>query len=99
MRIERIACLTAAAIIVLAGCAQSRWVKDGTAESIAQHDASQCDFEARARASRVETASVNRNADDPFNTSGHRDIGHAVTEMNLAAQCMRAKGYTLVPTR
>ena len=83
---------------LLAGCAaQTKWVKPGASEQDLQRDKNQCVYDATAAASGYGSGSISveRNAAiaDGF-SEGWTRTGR---QMELAARCMRARGWALVP--
>ena len=82
---------TILAVLSLCGCAKKQWYKDGVTLSEMQRDFRECQYDAK------------KYSFVPF--QGYGDIGvgivsglqQSMREMQIMEECMKSKGYRLVP--
>lgn len=98
--------LTAAAVILLAGCADLRWHREGASAAALERDLAECRSEARFRAGPdagtpgaglPRLVGLDALGRPMMTTPGRLDSDRFLVEHDLTRHCMDRKGYALVP--
>ena len=97
--------LSAAALLLLVGCADLRWHKDGADAAALERDLAECRQEAHLQAERqavpptpgTRIVGVDRLGRPIIGQPERIESDRAMVEHDLARHCMGRKGYKLVP--
>jgi hypothetical protein len=97
---------SAVALVLLAACAELRWHKDGADAATLDGDLVECRLQARAQARRhipvlapdtPRVVGADARGQPIMGTSRQLDADRTLLEHDLMRDCMRGKGYELVP--
>ena len=95
---------SAAALLLLIGCAELRWHKDGADGATLERDLTECRQEAHLQAERqavptpgTRIVGVDRLGRPIIGQPERIEADRAMVEHDLARYCMGKKGYKLVP--